>query len=133
LNQLNFIQNSIGATNFTTNLSFLDEHKEKKIWQIALGFVQYKLSKNQVWFEIPHHQAYPDLKASDNFKQLQNELADTETKVASSRQFYNANVLDLNTKIQTVPSNIVAGMFGFKPAEFFEAEAADKKPVEVKF
>ncbi len=78
-------------------------------------------------------EAYPDLKASDNFKDLQGELSDTETKIASSRQFYNANVLDFNTKIQTFPSMIIAGMFGFKEAEFFEAEEADRKPVEVKF
>ena len=78
-------------------------------------------------------EAYPELKASDNFKELQGELSDTETKIASSRQFYNANVLDFNTKIQTVPSNIIAGMFGFKEADFFQAEEADKKPVEVKF
>lgn len=76
---------------------------------------------------------YPDLKASDNFKELQGELSDTETKIAASRQFYNANVLDYNTKIQTVPSNILAGMFGFKAADFFEAEEADRKPVAVKF
>lgn len=78
-------------------------------------------------------EAYPDLKASDNFKDLQGELSDTETKIASSRQFYNANVLDFNTKIQTFPSMIIAGMFGFKEAEFFEAQEADRKPVEVKF
>lgn len=78
-------------------------------------------------------EAYPDLKASDNFKELQQELSDTETKIAASRQFYNANVLDYNTKTQTVPNNIIAGMFGFAAAEFFEAEEADKKPVQVKF
>lgn len=78
-------------------------------------------------------EAYPDLKASDNFKELQQELSDTETKVAASRQFYNANVLDYNTKTQTVPSNLIAGMFGFNVADFFEAEEADKKPVTVKF
>jgi LemA protein len=78
-------------------------------------------------------EAYPELKASDNFKELQGELSDTETKIASSRQFYNANVLDFNTKIQTFPSMIIAGMFGFKEAEFFQAEEADRKPVEVKF
>ncbi len=78
-------------------------------------------------------EAYPELKASDNFKELQGELSDTETKIASSRQFYNANVLDFNTKIQTFPSMIIAGMFGFKAAEFFQAEEADRKPVEVKF
>jgi LemA protein len=76
---------------------------------------------------------YPELKASDNFKQLQAELSDTETKIAASRQFYNANVLDLNTKIQTFPTMLVAGMFGFKNADFFEAEEGERKPVEVKF
>lgn len=78
-------------------------------------------------------EAYPELKASDNFKELQQELSDTETKIAASRQFYNANVLDYNTKIQTVPSNIIAGMFGFKAEQFFEAQEAEKKPVAVKF
>lgn len=78
-------------------------------------------------------EAYPELKASDNFKELQTELSDTETKIAASRQFYNANVLDFNTKIQTFPSMIIAGMFNFKPSEFFQAEEADRKPVEVKF
>lgn len=78
-------------------------------------------------------EAYPDLKASDNFKELQQELSDTETKIASSRQFYNANVLDYNTKIQTVPTNILAGMFGFKEADFFEATETERKRVAVKF
>lgn len=76
---------------------------------------------------------YPDLKASDNFKELQGELSDTETKVAASRQFYNANVLDLNTKVQTFPTMVLAGMFGFKEADFFQAEEADRKSVAVKF
>lgn len=78
-------------------------------------------------------EAYPELKASDNFKELQAELSDTETKIASSRQFYNANVLDFNTKIQTFPGMLIAGMFGFNAADFFQAEEADRKPVEVKF
>lgn len=76
---------------------------------------------------------YPDLKASDNFKALQEELSDTENKIAYSRQFYNTNVLDFNTKIATFPSMIFANLFNFKPAEFFEAEEADKKPVKVSF
>lgn len=78
-------------------------------------------------------EAYPELKASDNFKQLQQELSDTETKIAASRQFYNANVLDHNTKIQTVPSNLIANMFGFKDEQFFEATDEEKKAVAVKF
>ena len=78
-------------------------------------------------------EAYPDLKASDNFKDLQRQLEDTEDKIAYSRQFYNSNVLDFNTKVKTFPSNIVANMFAFKQEEFFEAEEEERKKVEVKF
>ena len=82
-------------------------------------------------------EAYPDLKANENFKELQAELTDTEDKIQASRRFYNGSARDLNIKIQTVPTNIVAGLLGFKQREFFEvdeAEAADiKEPVEVKF
>lgn len=78
-------------------------------------------------------EAYPELKASDNFKELQNELSDTETKIAASRQFYNTNVLDYNTKIKMFPNMLFANSFGFKSEEFFEAEAGDKSKVEVKF
>lgn len=76
---------------------------------------------------------YPDLKASDNFKQLQDELSDTETKIAAARQFYNSNVLDFNTKINLFPNNLLANTFGFKPAEFFEAEGQEREAVKVKF
>jgi LemA protein len=76
---------------------------------------------------------YPQLKASDNFKELQKELSDTETKIAASRQFYNSNVLDYNTKLQVFPNVVVANTFGFKSEEFFEAEEAAKAPVKVKF
>ena len=76
---------------------------------------------------------YPNLKASDNFKQLQDELSDTETKVAASRQFYNTNVLDYNTSLQTFPNSIFAGMFNFTPEEFFKATDEEKADVNVKF
>lgn len=76
---------------------------------------------------------YPDLKASQNFKALQDELTDTENKIAYSRQFYNTNVLDYNTKIVTFPNVIFANLFKFKAAEFFETGEEDKKPVSVKF
>lgn len=76
---------------------------------------------------------YPNLKASENFKQLQEELSDTETKVAASRQFYNTNVLDLNNSLETFPSKIVGNMFAFTKAEFFKASEEEKKEVEVKF
>ncbi len=80
-------------------------------------------------------EAYPDLKANQNFRDLQNQLVDTEDKIQAARRFYNGGVRDLNTKIETVPTNIVAGMFGITKREFFEVEdqAAVEKPVEVKF
>lgn len=76
---------------------------------------------------------YPKLQASDNFRQLQEELSDTETKIAASRQFYNANVLDYNTKIKTLPGSFIAQMFGFTEELFFEAEEEAKKEVKVSF
>lgn len=80
-------------------------------------------------------ESYPDLKANQNFLQLQGELVDTEDKIQASRRFYNGSVRDLNTKIQVFPTNIFAGMLGFKKREFFEVEdrAAAEKPVEVNF
>lgn len=80
-------------------------------------------------------EAYPDLKANQNFLQLQQELVDTEDKIQASRRFYNGGVRDLNTKIQIFPVNLVAGIFGFQSKEFFEVEdfASIEKPVEVQF
>ena len=79
-------------------------------------------------------EAYPDLKASTNFSQLQTELSETENKISISRQIYNDTVLTYNNQVQTVPSNIVAGMFGFQRAEFFEVEdEAHREPVKVQF
>lgn len=80
-------------------------------------------------------ESYPDLKSNQNFIQLQNELSDTENKIQAARRFYNSVVSDFNTKIQTVPTNIFAGMFGFKEAEFFELEEGDtaRVPVAVSF
>src|SRR3989344_6753385 len=76
---------------------------------------------------------YPQLKANENFKLLQEELSGTESKIAYSRQFYNDNVMTLNNKIQQFPSNIIANMLSFKEREFFEAEESEKKPVKVEF
>ena len=80
-------------------------------------------------------EAYPDLKANQNFLQLQQELVDTEDKIQASRRFYNSGVRDLNTKIQVFPTNVFAGMLGFSQREFFEVEdmAAVSKPVDVQF
>ena len=78
-------------------------------------------------------EAYPQLQASTNFQDLQRQLEDTEDKIAYSRQFYNSNVLDFNTKVQVFPSNIIANMLGFKQEAFFEAEEGERKKVDVKF
>jgi LemA protein len=80
-------------------------------------------------------ESYPDLKANQNFLQLQQELVDTEDKIQAARRFYNSGVRDLNTKIQIFPNNVFAGMLGFKSREFFEVEDMAKvsEPVEVKF
>lgn len=77
---------------------------------------------------------YPDLKASQNFLELQRELTDTEDKIQAARRFYNGNIRDLNIKIETFPSNMIASALGFKKMEFFELEeAAAREPVKVKF
>jgi len=76
---------------------------------------------------------YPDLKANQNFLELQRELTDTEDKIAYARQFYNTNVSSYNQKIQVVPTNIMAGMFGFTAEEFYEAEEAAREDVKVSF
>ena len=78
-------------------------------------------------------EAYPDLKANQNFAALQNELTSTEDRIASARRYYNANVRELNTKVETVPSNFVAGMFNIKREEYFEVEGAERDPVKVDF
>jgi LemA protein len=80
-------------------------------------------------------EAYPELKANQNFLALQNELSDTENKIQSARRFYNGNVRDLNTGLESFPGNMIANMFGFTKMDYFELEASDaaKNPVEVKF
>jgi LemA protein len=69
---------------------------------------------------------YPDLRASENFLALQRELANTEDRIQAARRFYNANVRDLNRRVQSVPSNLVASMFGFKAAAYFEAGESER-------
>lgn len=78
---------------------------------------------------------YPDLKANQNFLGLQNELTDTEDKIQAARRFYNANVRDLNIKIQTFPTNIFASMFGFSKIDFFGGDltSSEKEPIKVEF
>lgn len=76
---------------------------------------------------------YPQLRASENFQQLQSELSETENKIESSRRYYNANVRDFNTKIQVFPNNMIARQLGFSEFEMFEAKGAEKEAVKVDF
>lgn len=79
-------------------------------------------------------EAYPDLKANQNFLALQAELSDTENKIQASRRFYNTNVRDLNISIESFPGNVIAGVFNFAKQEFFQLEdEAAKNPVKVSF
>ena len=78
-------------------------------------------------------EAYPDLKANQNFLELQKELGETETRIARARRFYNSNVRSFRTAVMTFPKNVIAGMFGFQSSEFsfFEASAGDREAVQV--
>ena len=76
-------------------------------------------------------EAYPDLKADRHFLELQYELSNTENRIQCVRRFYNGNVRDMNTKIQAVPTNIFASLFGFQMAEYFEIDPAIREPVRV--
>lgn len=76
---------------------------------------------------------YPQLKANENFVQLQNQLTDTEDKIAYSRQFYNSTVTDFNVKVRVFPNTILAGMLGFKEKPFFKTESAEQEAVKVQF
>lgn len=78
-------------------------------------------------------EAYPDLKANDNFLKLQDDLKDTEDKISYARQFYNDSVLALNNKIEQFPSNMIANMFNFKQETFFEAAQEERENVKVEF
>lgn len=78
-------------------------------------------------------ESYPDLKANTNFVDLQNQLQETEGKIASARQFYNDVVMEYNNKIEMVPSNIVASLFKFKQEAFFEANETERENVKVQF
>jgi LemA protein len=78
-------------------------------------------------------EAYPELKANENFLSLQRDLSDTEDKIAYSRQFYNSNVMQYNTKTKLFPSVVVANLFNFREAEFFETDEAGRQEIEVSF
>jgi LemA protein len=78
-------------------------------------------------------ESYPDLKANTNFQALQQELTETESKIAAARQFYNDTVMVYNNKVSMVPSNIIAGLFKFNKEAFFEANETERQNVQVKF
>jgi LemA protein len=78
-------------------------------------------------------EAYPDLKANQNFAALQGELANTEDKIAYARQFYNSAVQTYNTSVQSLPTNVIAGVGGFQVTDFFQAEGGERGPVQVRF
>jgi LemA protein len=78
-------------------------------------------------------EAYPDLKANQNFLNLQEELTSTEDRVAYARQFYNDNVLNYNDRLQAIPSNMIAGMFNFSPREYYEGEETAREVPRVQF
>ena len=102
-----------------------DADKEKAAEQTLAGTLKtiFALSEN-----------YPDLKANQNFLELQRELTDTEDKIQAARRFYNGNVRDFNTKLQVFPTSLMASTMGFKERAFFEVtEEAAKEPVKVKF
>lgn len=78
-------------------------------------------------------EAYPQLRAVENFTKLQDELTDTEDKIQASRRFYNSNVLTLNTKVEQFPTNLIASMFGFQKEEFFQLDSNQRESIKVEF
>ena len=103
----------------------------------AQGVAQQAEAENQITSALRSlfavAEAYPELKANQNFLALQEELTATEGRIAYARQFYNDEVLKLNTRIQSFPSNLVASSFGFGPREYFEADDTSRGPVKVQF
>lgn len=120
------LQKVTEARNMAMNAQSVEEHANAENMLTGALKSLFAVSEN-----------YPDLKANQNFLELQRELTDTENKIQASRRFYNANVRDLNIKIKIFPSNIIAGMFGFNAREFFELDEAEaeeaKNPVKVSF
>jgi len=116
-------ENVTKARNMAMGAQTVKEHSEAENFLSSTLKTLFAVSEN-----------YPQLRASENFLELQRELRDTEDKIQASRRFYNTNVMALNTGVESFPANIIANMFSFKKAEFFEIEdAAAKEPVSVKF
>lgn len=126
----------------THEASALDNVTKARAAAMGVGEAGTPTAKAQAENELTHTlkslfavaEAYPDLKANQNFLQLQKELADTEDKIQAARRFYNQTVMALNTAIQTFPGNLVAGAFGFMVMDLFELEdVAQREPVAVSF
>jgi LemA protein len=117
--------------------TFEDIAKFRSMAMQATGPVDKGVAENQLsgalksLFAVAEN--YPQLQASQQFTQLQGSLSEIEDAIQNARRYYNAVVRDLNTKIQSFPTNILAGMFGFQQKQFFETDAADREPVTVKF
>lgn len=117
--------------------TFEEVTKARSQLENANGAADNALANNMLSGALRHlfavAEAYPDLQAADNFRELQRELSDIEEKIAFARQFFNANVLSYNNKIQTVPTSILAGMFNFQDEEFFETDDEGRAEVKVDF
>jgi LemA protein len=116
---------------------FTDVTKARAVAMGAQGVENKAQAENQLSNTLKSlfavAEAYPDLKSSQNFLQLQNELTDTEDKIQAARRFYNGNVRDLNIKIEMFPASVFAGMLGYTKRPFFETDEASKEPVKVQF
>ncbi len=119
----NTLDKVIKARNMAMQATSTNEHAEAENMLSGTLKSLFALSEN-----------YPDLKANQNFLELQRELSDTENKIQAARRFYNTNVKDLNITVGSFPSNLIASIFGFKQMDFFELnEEAAKEPVKVQF
>ena len=135
----NLVNTVKGSSNFES--STLEKVIEARSKAMGAGtMAEHKDAENQLTGALKSifalAESYPDLKSNQNYLGLQNELSDTENKIQAARRFYNSNVMAYNTKIQTVPTNMIAKQFNFTEKEFFElaeGEEAARNPVEVKF
>lgn len=134
----NLVNTIKGSTNFES--STLEKVIEARSKALGAGTMEeHKDAENQLAGALKSifslTESYPDLKSNQNFLSLQSELADTENKIQAARRFYNSNVMAYNTKIKTVPTNIIAKRFGFTEKEFFELAEGQvaRNPVEVTF
>jgi LemA protein len=116
---------------------FEEVTKARSAWANAKTVEEHAQADNMITSALKSlfavAEAYPDLKANQNFLALQQELSNTEGQIASARSFYNTVVQDYNTQIQVFPASMVAGMTSFRPEPYFQAEEASREPVQVKF